>query len=89
MALQRYRPRSAPSATTPEARELARWLEHELSAIAMAMAEFSHIKLVELATAPERPRDGMIVYADGANWNPGAGEGPYAYIAGAWTKLFP
>lgn len=31
--------------------------------------------------------DGMIAYADGTVWNPGAGEGVYARIAGAWVKL--
>lgn len=38
--------------------------------------------------APAKPRNGMIAYADGTNWNPTAGgEGIYGYIAGAWVKL--
>lgn len=37
---------------------------------------------------PEKPRDGMIVLADGTDWNPGGeGEGFYVYYNAAWTKL--
>ncbi len=32
-------------------------------------------------------RKGMIAYADGTNWNPGAGEGVYYYNGAAWVKL--
>jgi predicted NodU family carbamoyl transferase len=30
-----------------------------------------------LNAAPTKTRAGMLVYADGVNWNPGAGEGLY------------
>ena len=37
---------------------------------------------------PEKPRDGMIVLADGTDWNPGGGgEGFYVYYNATWTKL--
>lgn len=36
---------------------------------------------------PEKPQNGIVVYADGTNWNPGSGEGFYGYEAGAWVKL--
>ena len=39
---------------------------------------------------PAKPRDGDIRYADGANWNPGSGQGIYVYIddgTPAWEKL--
>jgi hypothetical protein len=29
----------------------------------------------------------MIEYADGVNWDPGQGEGVYAYFNGMWNKL--
>jgi hypothetical protein len=39
-------------------------------------------------TAPINPQQGDIRYADGTNWNPGAGEGIYfRNAAGAWVKL--
>ena len=43
--------------------------------------------LAPLALAPKKPREGMIVIADGVNWNPGAGLGAYEFKSGAWVKL--
>ena len=37
--------------------------------------------------APARPREGLIVFADGTEWNPGGGKGAYQYLSGAWVKL--
>ena len=36
---------------------------------------------------PTKPREGMLVYADGTDWNPGSGAGYYVYYAGAWHPL--
>lgn len=43
--------------------------------------------LQTLARVPERPQEGMIVKADGTNWDPGAGAGIYVYQSGTWVKL--
>ncbi len=40
-----------------------------------------------LAAEPADKANGMIVYADSASWNPGAGDGFYGYEGGAWVKL--
>ncbi len=40
-----------------------------------------------LAVAPDKPREGMLVVADGTNWNPGSGKGLYEYKSGGWSKL--
>ena len=38
--------------------------------------------------APLRPRIGMVAYADGTVWNPGAGEGHYEFRSdGLWYKM--
>lgn len=37
--------------------------------------------------APDKPREGMIRYADGTSWNPGSGKGVYWYSGSAWTKM--
>lgn len=42
--------------------------------------------LRELNVEPDKPRDGMIIRADGSNWNPGYGAGLYLYNSG-WVKL--
>ncbi len=63
------------------------WLAGELRSIASAINEPEFIKLTELNAEPEKLENGMIVNADGTNWNPGSGAGIYARIAGAWVKL--
>ena len=48
------------------------------------------VDLVQLKvryTEPTRPREGMVVHADGTSWNPGGGKGFYGYTSGAWAKL--
>lgn len=40
-----------------------------------------------LTAAPARPSNGMMVYADGVTWNPGAGVGFYRYDGAAWNFL--
>jgi hypothetical protein len=39
--------------------------------------------------APDKPRAGWLVYADGSTWNPaGGGEGLHRYsLAGVWVRL--
>ena len=48
----------------------------------------TELRLIVLHAAPERPRTGTIVYADGTDWDPGSGEGPYYYDSGGnWVAL--
>lgn len=70
---------------------LKAWLADQLRRIA---AEFREpqpkvVRLAVLGTEPARPRDGMIAYADGTNWDPkGDGtEGFFGYEDGSWVKL--
>lgn len=59
----------------------------EFERIEQALELFDHIQLLELHAEPLKPRDGMIVLADGTGWNPGAGQGFYGRYASAWHKL--
>ena len=62
------------------------WVRRELDKVAQASRAASpYIQLQPLAVEPDRPRAGMMVYAD--PWNPGAGVGLYAYSGSAWVKL--
>lgn len=45
------------------------------------------LMLKVLNKEPTKRRNGMVVLADGTNWNPGSGAGYYGYNAGAWVKL--
>lgn len=40
-----------------------------------------------LYVAPAKPRIGLVVYADGTSWNPGAGEGLYVFESTGWVGL--
>lgn len=45
------------------------------------------VLLEEHIAPPSKPRERMIVFADGVSWNPGSGKGVYAYYNGAWRFL--
>ena len=47
------------------------------------------VVLQELHAPPARLQEGMIVFADGTDWEPVAtqGKGIYAYYGGSWKKL--
>ena len=72
---------------TVQDKAFADWVERELAAIELAFVDFDFLQLKELNAVPVRPRAGMVVFADGTNWNPGSGIGFYGYHSGAWNKL--
>lgn len=58
--------------------QMAASIRQEFASIKRGMEDESpSLDLVVLHAAPSRIRAGMLVYADGADWNPGAGEGVY------------
>lgn len=80
-----YIPSRMPAIKSLE--ELQMYVEKELDAIAQASAETTALDLRPIYVAPLRPREGLIVFADGTEWNPGGGAGAYQYLGGAWVKL--
>lgn len=67
--------------------QMVEWLVRELTRVG-ASFEMGLCRNVEfLNVAPDKPREGMTVGADGTNWNPGSGQGVYTYYAGSWHKL--
>ena len=81
-----YTPGALP---TDSIESLARALEDELVRIsdALRVGEFDSINLASLSVSPEKPRDGDIINADGATFDPGSGKGAYEYRDGAYSKL--
>jgi hypothetical protein len=67
--------------------DLQKWVEEELQAIARDQGETIALELRPIFVAPAKPREGMIIYADGTSFNPGAGEGPYVYKNGNWVIM--
>ena len=79
----RYSPGDVP--VDPD--NMPQFLVEELRRIAAAFEEVENILLVELHSEPAKPREGLVVLADGTNWNPGSGSGFYGYRDGAWRFL--
>lgn len=80
-----YTPQKAPEAQ--DIPSLMQWVEQEFLAIQQSMQETRELELRPSFAEPSKPREGMIVYADGTLWNPGSGEGPYVYRNGVWVAL--
>jgi len=80
-----YQVGQPPTLNEPEA--FVGWLRQELEKIESAFVDFDFAQLKELHVEPVRPRDGMVVFADGTDWDPGSGQGFYGYYNGAWESL--
>jgi hypothetical protein len=78
-------PRLTPS--TKEVSDLVKWVGDELLAIAQNIAMGDMYRLNKLHVEPAKPREGMIVYADGTDWDPGSGEGFYGRTSSGWQLL--
>ena len=85
-SVNRWSPNPAP--VNPE--DLPDYLFSELNRLGDILFNLDTFRLESTNVAPTKPRDGDIRYADGTNWNPGSGQGIYAYIddgSPAWEKL--
>lgn len=80
-----YTANPLPQATTVD--QLRQFVEEEFKRLQTSLAETTAVELRPINAVPIRPREGMIVFADGTNWNPGGGKGVYTYSGGAWVKL--
>ncbi|HNA84879.1 MAG TPA: hypothetical protein PLB04_04900 [Nitrospira sp.] len=79
-----YNPHPAP--TSPD--QLTAYVYEELLRISGNLGMIEEGRFLSIrATAPEKPREGMLALADGTNWNPGSGKGLYEYKSGGWSKL--
>lgn len=67
--------------------DVIEWVRNELKGIEATFNIQDFVQLKVHHVEPVRPRAGMVVYADGSDWDPGGGEGIYAYHGGAWNLL--
>lgn len=75
----------APGIVPQNTEDLQAFLQAELAKISDTIDQI-HIYEIFHA-APSRPVQGMTVYADGTDWNPGSGEGLYRYNGSSWNFL--
>lgn len=88
MSSPRFTPLKEPTSPSPQELyvaivELQRQVAHLVRKTQELDESFFSVSHVE----PVRPRETMIRFADGTDWNPGAGRGLYQYVSGAWVKL--
>lgn len=67
--------------------DLRGWVEQELQSIEQELAQVDLLNLRPVYRDVVKPRDGMLIYADGTTFNPGGGRGTYERKGGAWIKL--
>lgn len=72
---------------SPELQAVISYVEEELKALSRSLVETPVLESRTISKEPKRPRDGMIVVADGTDWDPGSGAGAYARVAGAWVSM--
>lgn len=77
----------APGIPPNDEKDLGWFLTGELQKIAAAINALAAGHLDKSSAAPLKLREGDIRFADGTNWNPGAGQGVYAYYGSAWHLL--
>ena len=79
-----YTPRNPPA----NVNELSGFLAIELQKIAQEWSQTKpFLMLSTLYVEPSKPREGMLIKADGTTFNPGSGAGVYLYRASAWHFL--
>lgn len=90
----RYEPSNIPDIIPPDEngyRILTEYVSTEFRHVAnlqVGITPLEMIALTILRSAPRTPFAGIIVYADGTDWDPGSGEGLYRYsLSGSWVKV--
>jgi hypothetical protein len=83
---QPYSTSAVPNQVGPE---LLPWIANEFARIARSLGTDQQLHLATSYMPPDRAEDGMMVYADGMDWDPGDGEGLYRWNAAteAWEII--
>jgi len=83
--MEEYVPNPAPVGA--EGQELIVAIWEEFRRLQVVITGIVNLELPTKHAAPDKPREGQIVKADGTDWDPGSGAGVYCFISGTWTKL--
>jgi len=80
--------RFTPELTPLDAEEVRASVDRNFFTVQSVLDSVQDGHLDVVYTAPTKPNQGDIRYADGTSWDPGSGEGIYFYnSAGSWVKL--
>ena len=75
----------APGIVPKDPEQLQSFLQNELIKIQQVIEQINIFEVYHVE--PTKPQDGMVVYADGTDWNPSSGEGLYVYYNSGWNSL--
>lgn len=78
-----YKPAQATPRDLPN---LVRYLFKELQRIGQELGILNN-PIPTLNVEPERPQEGLMIIADGTDFNPGSGNGLYIRLNGAWVFI--
>lgn len=89
MARDEYAPltQRSPAPVPQDADDLPIFLQGELNRIWGAIQSIAQGHLSVVHEEPDKPREGDLRFADGTDWDPGAGKGVYIYMSGSWQKV--
>lgn len=78
-----------PLLSSPSLEYLAAYVHRELQRLSgeLQSGSFNVLLIPTLHAEPSKPRENLIVGADGTDWDPGSGQGIYAYYNSVWNKL--
>lgn len=83
-----YVPGIVPAGLPEEVQTLVQYLNDELATIATFINEpRDEVSFEVMRFPPKKPVRGMVVYADGVDWNPGSGEGLYRFTSAGWIFM--
>ena len=68
---------------SPELREVVKKIIQDESGV----FNFNRLQFNPLHVEPAKPRHGLLVYADGTDWDPGSGEGIYRFDSSATWRF--
>lgn len=80
---------AAPGTAPTDSQEFRAWLLDELRHIGDAFSEINTDtwRLKEWNQEPDKLYDGLLIFADGTNFDPGSGRGFYGYYDAGWHIL--
>lgn len=87
MAVEKFEPDALPFFNHPEVQRLADFMHRQHRRIAANLEGVDRVSLFVRHREPDKVENGLVVYADGSDWNPGSGEGFYGYYNSGWHFL--
>lgn len=84
-----YTPDEVPFAKDQE--KINAWVINQFNKLSSVLLNYEPEQIIyqTLHEAPAKPEEGMEVYADGSDWNPGAGKGKYYFDGNVWVPVIP